>query len=40
MLEQAHKGLPDDPALIRQLAYAERGLDDMPATQHYARPGD
>ncbi|WP_072279994.1 type VI secretion system tip protein VgrG [Escherichia coli] len=37
MLEQAHKGLPDDPALIRQLAYVNQRLDDMPATQHYAR---
>ncbi len=37
MLELAHKGLPDDPALIRQLAYVNQRLDDMPATQHYAR---
>ncbi|EKD9941268.1 phage receptor [Escherichia coli] len=37
MLEPAHKGLPDDPALIRQLAYVNQRLDDMPATQHYAR---
>ncbi|HCL9716621.1 TPA: tetratricopeptide repeat protein [Escherichia coli] len=37
MLERAHKGLPDDPALIRQLAYVNQRLDDMPATQHYAR---
>ncbi len=37
MLEQAHKGLPDDPALIRQLAYVNQRLDDMPETQHYAR---
>ncbi|WP_039067979.1 tetratricopeptide repeat protein, partial [Shigella flexneri] len=27
MLEQAHKGLPDDPALIRQLAYVNQRLD-------------
>lgn len=37
MLEQAHKGLPDDPAIIRQLAYVNQRLDAMPATQHYAR---
>ncbi|EPK8037552.1 TPA: hypothetical protein OL577_004257 [Escherichia coli] len=35
--DAAHKGLPDDPALIRQLAYVNQRLDDMPATQHYAR---
>ncbi|MCZ5926144.1 hypothetical protein O5188_24275, partial [Escherichia coli] len=27
----------DDQALIRQLAYVNQRLDDMPATQHYAR---
>ncbi|MEX5706706.1 phage receptor, partial [Escherichia coli] len=37
MLAPAHPGRPDDPALIRQLAYVNQRLDDMPATQHYAR---
>lgn len=37
MLEKAHKTIPDDPGLIKQLAYVSQRLDDIPATQDYAR---
>lgn len=36
-LELALKAMPDDPALIRQLAYVNQRLDDVFATQYYAR---
>lgn len=36
-LELALKAMPDDPALIRQLAYVSQRLDDVAATRHYAR---
>ncbi|XPE55181.1 hypothetical protein ACNKHW_03035 [Shigella flexneri] len=36
MLEQAHKGLPDDRTASPTGQRGQR-LDDMPATQHYAR---
>lgn len=37
MLEKARSNLPDDPALVRQLAYVNQRLDDIPQTQRYAR---
>lgn len=36
-LEKAHAMLPDDPALIRQLAFVNQRLDDIPKAQRYAR---
>lgn len=37
MLEHALKAMPDDPALIRQLAYVSQRLNAIPDTQYYAR---
>ncbi len=36
-LEKAYGSLPDDPAIVRQLAYVNQRLDDIPQTQRYAR---
>lgn len=36
-LEKAHRGLVDDPAIVRQLAYVNQRLNDIPQTQRYAR---
>ncbi|POT56567.1 phage receptor [Citrobacter amalonaticus] len=37
MLEKAHKAQPDDPAIVKQLAYVNQRLNDVPRTQEYAR---
>ncbi|ADO50274.1 Tetratricopeptide TPR_1 repeat-containing protein [[Enterobacter] lignolyticus SCF1] len=36
-LEKAHKTLPDDPAITRQLVYVNERLGDIPQTQRYAQ---
>lgn len=37
VLEKAHKTLPDDPAISRQLVYVNERLGDIPQTQRYAQ---
>lgn len=37
LLEQAHKAMPDDPSLIKQLAYVNQRLQNVSAAQYYAR---